>query len=244
MSKKLAGFVLIFAVVVGMVYAETWSFSAAQVTSVQRDDISQTVLEGNVQVNSEKLDIKADYVELTGKDYELLKGNGRIYLRETEKGITITSNSFDYDKNAELLKFRGFVTLMDEKDEIVIRCESLDYYEAKELVILQAAVRLIKDKTVGRGEFATYRRTDKILELSGRPVVWQDKDKYQADRITVNLDSDEISMEGAVKGTLTTEEDEDIPKDEQQPDAVKEPVQAAEGPLEEETEQTEQPWTK
>ncbi len=189
--------------------AETWTFSAINVTSVQRGDQSNTVLEGNVQVNSKDLEISADHIELSGPDYDILTGKGNILLKELDKELTIEANSMDYDKNKKLIRLRGFVTLVDEKDDIVIRCESLEFYQEKELVILQAAVRLVNDKTIGRGEFATYRREDKILELSGRPVVWQDDDRYQADRITVNLDTDEISMEGTVQGLLTIKGDEE-----------------------------------
>ena len=189
--------------------AETWTFSAINVTSVQRGDQSNTVLEGNVQVNSEDLEISADHIELSGPDYDILTGKGNILLKELDKKLTIEANSMDYDKNKKLIRLRGFVTLVDEQDDIVIRCESLEFYQEEELVFLQAAVRLINDETIGRGEFATYRRESKILELSGRPVVWQDDDRYQADRITVNLDTDEISMEGTVQGLLTTKGDEE-----------------------------------
>lgn len=208
MNRKSRLLAALFIALAPFSYAETWTFNAAQVTSVQRDDQSKTVLDGDVQVNSEKLEIHADHIELTGPDYDVLTGKGSIFLRELEKGITIEANRIDYDKNKELIKLRGFVTLMDEEDEIVIRCESMDFYQKEEIVILQVAVRLINDKTVGRGEFATYRREEKILELSGRPVVWQENDKYQADRIIVNLDTDEISMEGEVQGILTTEGEE------------------------------------
>ncbi len=50
---------------------------------------------------------------------------------------------------------------------------------------------------------------DNILEISGRPVVWRKDDEYRADRIQVNLDSDEIILEGDVAGALTTKGDED-----------------------------------
>ncbi len=190
-------------------FAETWTFTAREVTSVQRDEMTRTVLEGDVKVNSENLEITAGHIELMGPDYDILKGEGSILVKELEKNITIEARKLDYDKSKKLIKFRGLVTLIDVEDETVIRCEALDYYEDEELVFLQAAVRLIKDKTVGRGEFATYHRKLKKLELLGRPIVWQNNDKYQADRITVNLDTNEISMEGKVQGTLTTEDTEE-----------------------------------
>ena len=217
-SKTLSPVLLIISLILLLpfhLFAETWTFTAREVTSVQRDEITKTVLEGDVKVNSENLEITAGRIELMGPDYDILKGEESILVRELEKKITIEARKLDYDKSKKLIKFRGLVTLIDLEDETVIRCEALDYYEDEELVILQAAVRLIKDKTVGRGEFATYNRKLKKLELSGRPIVWQDNDKYQADRITVNLDTNEISMEGKVQGSLTTKEPEETEEGEE-----------------------------
>lgn len=190
-------------------FAETWSFTADSVTSIQRDQGSRTLLEGRARVESDEMEIRAESLELLGPDYEKISGSGSVVLIETEKGITVESSRFDYDREQELIRFRGRVSLVDEEDGILIRAESLDFFEDDDFVVMTAAVRLIKENTIGRGEFATFRRDEKILELSGRPVVWQDGDEYRADRITVNLDTDEIILEGAVEGLLITEGDED-----------------------------------
>ena len=154
------------------------------------------------------MEIRAESLELLGPDYDKISGSGSVVLIEIEKGITVESSRFDYDREQELIRFRGRVSLVDEEDGILIRAEALDFFEDDDFVMMTAAVRLIKENTIGRGEFATFRRDEKILELSGRPVVWQDGDEYRADRITVNLETDEIILEGAVEGLLITEGDE------------------------------------
>ena len=91
----------------------------------------------------------------------------------------------------------------------------MDLQEEDDLIIMQVSVRLIKEDTICRGEFATFQMEGNLLEISGRPVVWRKNDEYRADRIRVNLDTDEIVMEGAVAGELTTaNEDEDEDEDE------------------------------
>ena len=190
-------------------FAETWNFTADRVTSIQRDQGSRTLLEGRARVESDDMEIRAESLELLGPDYDRISGSGSVVLIEIEKGITVESSRFDYDREQELIRFRGRVSLVDEEDGILIRAEALDFFEDDDFVVMTAAVRLIKENTIGRGEFATFRRDEKILELSGRPVVWQDGDEYRADRITVNLETDEIILEGAVEGLLITEGDED-----------------------------------
>lgn len=207
-GNRLLLFLCLFHVVSGIIFAETWNFSANQVSSIQRNKVFNTVLDGDVKVYSDRMDILADHIAFSGPDYEVISGNGNIRMREKEKHLTIEARQVHYNREKKIIQLSGFVTLIDEDDKIVIRCESLVFYEDDDFVVMQVAVRLIKDDIVGRGEFASYRRKEKMLELSGRPIVWKEDDKYQADRITVDLDTDEITMEGTVQGALTTEEKE------------------------------------
>ncbi len=186
---------------------ETWRFTASEVSSTQSSSQSTTVLDGDAQVVSDNLTILADHLELGGDNYSLITGSGGISLTDSEKGITIESGGFEYDRLSGIIRFREQVSLVDEGGGIVIRCESLDLLEKEDLVVMQISVRLIKDDIVCRGEFADYNRGENRLEISGRPVVWRGDDEYRADRIEVNLENNEIVMEGAVSGALTTEDD-------------------------------------
>lgn len=186
--------------------AETWRFTARQVSSTQASGRSATVLDGEARVESEKMIIEADHLELDGEGYSRISGSGGVSLTDNDKGVTVESERFEYDRDAKIIRFREQVTLVDEEQGIVIRCESLDLQEEEDLVIMQVAVRLIKGDIVCRGEFATYLREENHLEISGRPVVWRKDDEYRANRITVDLNTDEILMEGTVSGALTTEE--------------------------------------
>jgi len=55
---------------------------------------------------------------------------------------------------------------------------------------------------VCRSEYAVYHRRDKILDLTGFPIVYKKDDEFHADRIRVDLDTDDVIMEGAVSGTI------------------------------------------
>ena len=184
--------------------SEVWNFTADEVISVQDQTARRTILDGRARVVSETREIEADHLELSGENNSLITGNGNVKLIDLERNIEISSRRFVYDRKEKVVRFREQVSLVDEAEGIVIRCESLDFLEDDELVIMQVSVRLIKDRTVCRGEFATFRRTENILDISGAPVVWRNDDEYRADRIQVNLDSDEIVMEGEVAGSLTT----------------------------------------
>ncbi len=207
-SRKIV-IILIFLITSISLAAETWRFTAAEVSSFPTGDNPKTILDGDARVESDNMVIEASHLILGGTDYKRISGEGGITLTDTDRGITVKSERFDYDRDAKIIRFREQVLLIDEEKGIVIRCESLDLHEENNLVIMQVSVRLIKDETVSRGEFATYWMDDNLLEISGRPVVWRKDDEYRADRIRVNLDTDEIVMEGAVAGALTTKSDDE-----------------------------------
>ena len=186
--------------------AETWIFSADQVKSSQRKDDPKTILTGSARVESDKYLIRASYLELSGKDYTHIYGSGGVTLMDKERNITISSESFDYDRENSIIKFSELVTLKDKEKDVVIRCESMDYYDSKSIVDLRITVRLIKGRTICRGEFAVYSMEENYLNISGNPIVWKDGDEYRARRIEVNLDTEEISLEGSVSGELLTGE--------------------------------------
>jgi len=55
---------------------------------------------------------------------------------------------------------------------------------------------------VCRSEYAIYNRKDKMLDLTGFPSVFKTEDEFRADRIRVDLDTDDVIMEGTVSGSI------------------------------------------
>jgi len=92
--------------------------------------------------------------------------------------------------------------LRTEKNEIVAKGNFIEYDDQAEVTVMQISVRLFKDDMVCRSEYAVYRRNEKLLDLTGFPVVFKKDDEFRADRIRVDLDTDDVTMEGAVSGTI------------------------------------------
>ena len=56
-----------------------------------------------------------------------------------------------------------------------------------------------------------------MLELTGKPTVKKGKDQFKAARISVNLDTESIKLEGKVSGSVTEEKKEETNKTEAPP---------------------------
>lgn len=211
--NKYALIILLFFPV--MLTAENYSFSSEYLKSVLAEGKEITVLEGNVIISSESKKIRADKVELTGDDFNFFLCEGNVEVQDLENDFILTSQVFNYDTDTKIIRINAPSVMEDRKNELIIKCGFMENREEENLIILQIGVRILKEDLACRSEFAVYYRNDNILELTGLPVVYRNNDVFRASRITVNLDTDEIKMEGEVQGSLLSEEkSENPPKDE------------------------------
>jgi lipopolysaccharide export system protein LptA len=107
-----------------------------------------------------------------------------------------------YDRKLKVARLEGNSSLEDRKNEIVAKGRFIEYDDQAEITVFQISVRLFKDEMVCRSEYGVYRRNEKLLELSGFPVVYKKSDEFRADRIRVDLDTDDVTMEGSVSGSI------------------------------------------
>jgi lipopolysaccharide export system protein LptA len=161
-----------------------------------------TVLTGAAEVRSDNLLLKADRIEIHGDDNEFIDCSGGVWGNEEAKEIFFQTDRLRYDRKLKIARLEGNATLEDKKNQIVAKGRFIEYDDQAEVTVFQVAVRLFKDTMVCRSEYAVYRRTEKLLDLSGFPVVFKKNDEFRADRIRVDLDTDDVTMEGTVSGSI------------------------------------------
>jgi lipopolysaccharide export system protein LptA len=161
-----------------------------------------TVLTGNAEVRSDNLLLKASRIEIHGDDNQFVDCFGEVWGREEAKDIYFQTDRLRYDRKLKIARLEGNATLEDKKNKIVAKGRFIEYDDQAEVTVFQIAVRLFKDTMVCRSEYAVYRRTEKLLDLSGFPVVFKKNDEFRADRIRVDLDTDDVTMEGTVSGSI------------------------------------------
>ena len=182
--------------------ADTFSFKADRMSGGKATGREITVLTGNAEVRSDKLLLRAERIEIQGSDNRFIDCSGDVWGQEEEKDILFRTDRLRYDRTLKIARLEGNSTLEDRKNEIVARGRFIEYNDQQEIAILQISVRLFKDNLVCRSEYAVYRRNEKTLSLSGFPVVYKKEDEFRAGRIQVDLDTDDVVMEGDVRGSI------------------------------------------
>jgi lipopolysaccharide export system protein LptA len=183
-------------------YADTFSFKADKMAGSRATGKEILVLSGNAEVHSDSIVLKADRIEIQGKDNEFIDCGGNVWGMDEEKNIVFKTDRLRYDRTLKILRLEGNSTLEDRNNEVVAKGRFIEYNDGSETAVFQVAVRLFKDAIVCRSEYAVYKRDEQLLDLSGFPVVFKDQDEFRADRIRVNLDTEDVSMEGTVSGSI------------------------------------------
>ncbi len=171
-----------------------------------------TSLMGNAKISSEETKISADSIELFGDDFRFARCTGNVQVIDKKQGILITTENLFFDRKKEIMTISGYAEMVDQKNEIVVKGSYFENRGKENITIIQIGVRILKasenDSMICRSEYAKFNRDSEILELSGMPVVFWKDDEYKATRITINLDTDDIALEGEVSGTIRSTETE------------------------------------
>ncbi len=183
--------------------ADTFTIKADRVSGSRALGQETTILTGNAEVKSDSLVLRADRIEIRGKNNEFIDCIGNVWGFEEEKNILFFTDRLRYDRERKVARLEGNSSLEDRENEIVARGRFIEYDDENDITVFEISVRLFKDDMVCRSEYAIYNRKDKLLDLTGFPVVYKKDDEFHADRIRIDLETDDVTMEGSVSGKIT-----------------------------------------
>lgn len=163
-------------------------------------------LSDGAHVSVDSLVITADEVTLEGDDYEELTCTGAVEIMDDERGLTIRTTRLIYDRVDERLLIPSWCEISDTENELVATAGALYYDMDAEVLELQMRVSLAKSTSNGimkaDAERVTYDRASSTLTLSGAAQVDWNGDLYSAGIMSVDLDSERISLSGRIGGTI------------------------------------------
>ena len=178
------------------------TFSASSMQGSIKEGQNSTSLTGDAVVTVDTMEIKAERIEIYGKDYRYVKATGAVKGEDKDKGFNFSSNFMQYDREKEVATFLGSTELNDTKNDVSITSERIEYNQKAETMLMQFDVKILRKEITCTSMFALYNRKNSALSLTGSPVVTKSKDTFRATRISVNLDTEDISLEGRVSGNV------------------------------------------
>lgn len=186
--------------------AGTITFKADTMTGNAGENRRTTTLTGNAWVQTEDMEITADVIELSGKDYDTVTATRNVSGTNSSSGFTFICNTLVYNRKTGIVKLQGDVVMNDEENGVTAESRFMEYNQKTETALMQIGVHLTQKNAVCTCALALYRKNDQILEMSGSPQIVRGKDQFKAQEITFNLKTEEIILDGRVRGTVQDEQ--------------------------------------
>ncbi len=198
--------------------ADSISFNADSMDAELAKGRERTVLTGNAVLETDDMVIRADRMELFGEDFIFARCTGSVTVSNQEKGLEISADELFYNRRDKITRFQGAAVLEDRENEVVIKGGIIEIRDQDDLVLVQIGVRILREDLTCRCQLARFFRAEDRLELSGMPVVLWKEDEYRATKIIVNIETDEIQLEGDVQAEVQYQEEEEEEEEEEEPE--------------------------
>ena len=209
--------------------AEKIRFSADSMSGQAGNSNTTTSMTGNATVSTSSIEIKADGLELSGEDYRNINANGNVSGKNLETNMEFNCDELTYDRITKKIILKGNVKLVDTENDVTCGAQIIEYDQDKDIAIMQIQINLTQKDNVCSGAYAIYYKEQQLLEISGNAQVKQKDDTFRAQFITLDLDTQDITLGGNVKGTVTdTKETKEEPAEGEGTDSAEE-TEAEEG---------------
>lgn len=186
-------------------FAEKITFSADSMSGTVGDKSDSTTLTGEAYVLTDTMEISADVISMSGKDFRYIDASGAIKGKNSESEMEFTCGRMKYDRETKIAQLMDNVTLTDTKNDVQAKAQMIEYNQDKDIAVMQIDIQLKQKDNTCTGAYAIYRKGEQMLELSGNAQIQQGNDTFRAQEITLNLDSQEITLDGRVKGSIVDE---------------------------------------
>ena len=194
---------IVFLSLTSLIFAEKITFSAGSMSGQAGDSSATTTLTGGAFVQTSSIEISADSIELSGDDYRFIKATGSISGKNLETKMEFTCDSMSYDRETKVAQLEGNVKLIDTENDVKADAQLIEYNQNTNIAVLQIGITLTQKKNICTGAYAVYQKNEQMLEISGNAQVKQEDDIFRAQQITLNLDTQNITLSGNVKGSVT-----------------------------------------
>jgi lipopolysaccharide export system protein LptA len=182
------------------------SFKGGYTKAVMKEGRQSIVLSGGAIVATGSITFEAETIELTGADFNQVSATGAVKINDSVARLAIQGSNLRYDRLSKTLILDGWIEIQDFKNEVIASGAYLSYDEPSGLLMLQIEARLARHTESGpmvcRADSIVYDRSAMKLALVGNSSVYWKGDRYEASTITVDLETEEIVLEGTIRGTV------------------------------------------
>lgn len=187
--------------------AERITFNADSMTGRAGSSSDTTVLKGNAYVCTSSMEISAASITMSGKSFRYIDAEGFVSGKNTDSRLEFKCGSVHYDRQTKVSTFKNDVSFTDTENGVDVKAQLVEYDQETDIASIQINAVITQKDNICKGAFAAYRKKEQMLELNGGAEIKQGEDTFHAQVITLNLDTQEITLDGKVKGSVVDNKD-------------------------------------
>lgn len=196
--------------------AEVITFKSNTMKGNTSEKNEYTLLSGDAYIKTDDMEIFADEIEMTGKDFRFITARGSIKGKNISSNFDFTCETMKFDRETKIAVLEGDVFLDDIENEVKARAQIIEYNQDTEIAVMQVGVELKSKDSVCTSSIAVYNKENQLVTLTGNPKIVRKEDVFRAQEILLNIDTEEITLDGKVRGTVVDEEDEESNEEDKQ----------------------------
>jgi len=210
-SKTRTIALLILYVVASMLpaWSERITFSANSMTGTAGNTSDTTTLSGSAYVLTSSMEIAADSITMSGKNFRYIEADGNITGKNIEANMEFTCGRLSYDRETKIATLKDNVHLADTENGVSVDAQLIEYNQNTDIARIQIGITIKQKDNVCSSAYAVYRKKNQMLEMSGNSQITQGEDTFRAQEITLNLDTQQITLDGRVKGSVVDDKSAD-----------------------------------
>ncbi|HAN42088.1 MAG TPA: hypothetical protein DCP98_01520 [Sphaerochaeta sp.] len=184
--------------------ADTISFNGGYTKVDLQEGKKSVTLSGGATVSTDQVDLESDSISIYGENYRYVSCTGNVSAVEKEHGISFKSPTLFYDRTNGKVTSDSWIEIQDNENQAALSGAWFEFDMQKRFIKLQMMARVIKVTDEGlmvcRADSIEYDGENNMVSLKGGATVNWNDDTYSAAMITVNLDTNEITLYGSISG--------------------------------------------
>ena len=228
-SKTRTIALLILYVVASMLpaWSERITFSANSMTGTAGNTSDTTTLSGSAYVLTSSMEIAADSITMSGKNFRYIEADGNITGKNIEANMEFTCGRLSYDRETKIATLKDNVHLADTENGVSVDAQLIEYNQNTDIARIQIGITIKQKDNVCSSAYAVYRKKNQMLEMSGNSQITQGEDTFRAQEITLNLDTQQITLDGRVKGSVVDDKSAEPDKTEKKDSVASDEIDTA-----------------
>ncbi len=170
--------------------------------ATMNQDTGKIVITGDASTKQKDTIMKADRIVIDSKNSKIenYTATGNVSVNDPEKGFTIHAGKLEYFEHLGYSKITQDPWIDFKEQNTRAYSTVMEQYENEDKANLLGNVIIVQGSKVAFSKWGEYYSKSKKIFLTGRPILKEGESRFYANKITVEIESGLMKMEGVGAG--------------------------------------------